>query len=173
MEIKTKRLTLTPLGMKYLESTHEYSSDRETTKYMLFLPNDTIEETVSFLKDVDEQWNKEQPEYYEFAILLNGRHIGAVGIYLDEKRVTGEFGWIIHKDFWKQGFTTEAAEALLEYSINVLGIHHFIAHCDSENIASSRVMEKLGMKKTDCYGGRKNKSSDEERMECLYELKVK
>lgn len=173
MEIKTKRLTLTPLGMKYLQSTYAYSSDREATKYMLFLPDETMEETADFLKEVDKQWSKEEPEYYEFAILLGDRHIGAVGIYPDEKRVTGEFGWIIHKDYWGQGFASEAAAAILEYSVNALGIHHFIAHCDSENTASARVMEKLGMQRKDCYGGRKNKASDEERMECLYECKVK
>lgn len=172
MEIKTNRLILCPLGIRYLESTHEYASDREATKYMMFLPNDTMEETEDFLKNADAEWNKQSPEFYEFAVLLNHRHIGAVSLYLDERRTTGEFGWILHRDFWRQGITTEAVEALLDYSVNVLGIRHFIAHCDSENIASYKVMEKLGMVKTGCNGGRKNKSSDEERNEYLYELQI-
>lgn len=54
-----------------------------------------------------------------------------------------------------------------------LGITKFIAHCDSENIASSSVMEKLGMVKVDEYGGRYNKQSPEERRECLYEMVLK
>ena len=172
MEIKTRRLILSPLGMKYLESTHEYASDRDATKYMMFLPNDTVEETAEFLQDAEAEWNKQNPEYYEFAVLLNHRHIGAVSLYLDESRTTGEFGWILHRDYWRQGITTEAVEALLDYSVNTLGIHHFIAHCDSENVASYKVMEKLGMVQTGCSGGRKNKSSDEERNEYLYELNV-
>lgn len=172
MEIETRRLILSPLGMKYLESTHEYASDRDATKYMMFLPNDTVEETAEFLRDADAEWNKQNPEYYEFAVLMDNRHIGAVSLYLDESRTTGEFGWILHRDYWRQGITTEAVKALLDYSVNTLGIHHFIAHCDSENIASYKVMEKLGMVRTGCSGGRKNKSSDEERNEYLYELNV-
>ncbi len=39
----------------------------------------------------------------------------------------------------------------------------FIAHCDSENIGSYKVMEKLGMSFVSCSEGRKNKASDEER----------
>lgn len=172
MEIKTNRLILCPLGIKYLESTHEYASDRDATKYMMFLPNDTVEETAEFLKNADAEWSKQYPEYYEFAVLLNNRHIGAVSLYLDESRTTAEFGWIIHRDYWRQGITTEAMKALLDYSVNVLNIYHFIAHCDSENIASYKVMEKLGMVRTECNSGRKNKSSDEERKEYLYELKI-
>lgn len=31
LTIKTERLTLKPLGMKYLETVHEYASDLENT----------------------------------------------------------------------------------------------------------------------------------------------
>lgn len=172
-EIKTKRLILSPMGIKYLQSTHDYASDIETTKYMINLPNDTIEETVEYLKAAQAEWNKAEPEFYEFAILLNHKHIGAVSLYLNQNRTTGEFGWLIHKDYWKQGIATEAAKALLEYSASVLGVHHFIAYCDSENTGSYRVMEKIGMHRVKCYGGRKNKLSNEERKECLYEIIIK
>lgn len=172
MEIKTSRFLLRPLGMKYLESTHEYSSDREATKYMVYLPNDTVEETIDFLKCVDIEWSKDKPEFYEFAILFHEKHIGAISLYLDESRTTGELGWIIHRDYWKRGIATEAAKALLTYSEDVLGVHHFIAHCDSENVASYRVMEKLGMMRVQCNEGRKNKSSEELRKEYLYELNI-
>lgn len=56
LTIKTERLTLKPLGMKYLETVHEYASDLENTKYMLFLPNESIEETKEFLQMADKEW---------------------------------------------------------------------------------------------------------------------
>lgn len=40
--IITERLELKPMCMDYLESTHEYASDSENTRYMTFLPNDNI-----------------------------------------------------------------------------------------------------------------------------------
>ena len=172
MEIRTERLLLEPLGIKYLNTVHEYASDLETTKFMMWLPNDTIEETADFLKKSDAEWAKALPSYYEFAVIFEGRQVGAVSIYLDEKRTTGEFGWILNKAYWNKGIATEAAKALFEFATNELGLKCVQAHCDSENIASSKVMEKLGMKRISCEGGRKNKSSDEERYEFLYELKV-
>ena len=172
IELKTERLLLTPYGMKYLETAYEYTSDIENTKYMMFLPNDTIEEAIEYLTKVDEEWKKDKPALYEFAIIYEGQHIGAIGIDINEERNQAELGWSLNKKFWRKGITSEAATAIVDFAVNKLGIRHFIAHCDSENVASYKLMEKLGMKLTDSYGGRKNKSSDEERIELLYEMYV-
>lgn len=172
MKLRTKRLTICPLGLAHLQSTHEYASDAENTRYMVYLPNETVEETAEFLARAEEEWVKEEPKFYECAILYEDKHIGAISLYPDENRTTAEFGWILHKDYWGRGIATEAAEALLAYAAENMGIHHFIAHCDSENVGSYRVMENLGMHRTACYGGRKNKSSAEERLELLYEIRV-
>lgn len=171
IEIRTDRLTIVPIGMDFFNSTHAYASDLETTRYMMFLPNYTEDETSEFLRASEEEWAKEYPEYYEFAVLLGDKHIGAVSLYRDEEdKNTGELGWIIHKDHQHKGYAYEAAKALMEYAAGKLGIRHIIAHCDTENLPSYRLMEKLGMKRTDEYGGRKNKCSDEERREYLYEV---
>ena len=49
MQITTTRLTLRPLTMDCLEATHAYASDREATRLMCFLPNDSIGETEAFI----------------------------------------------------------------------------------------------------------------------------
>ena len=169
--INTKRLILKPLGMKYLQTVHEYASDKENTKYMVHLPNKDIEETKSFLKKADIEWMSETPSFYEFAVIYDDQQIGAVSIYLKDP-ISGELGWIINKKYWKQGFAYEAAAALLDYSVKELKIKHFIAHCDAENTASYRIMEKLGMSQTNTCKGRKNRASDEERTEYMYELDI-
>lgn len=169
--IKTERLLLEPLGSRHLQTVHQYVSDYENTKYMVHLPNNSIEETAAFLQGVEEEWMSDAPSFYEFAVIYKGKQIGAVSIYLN-KDMSGELGWIISKEYWGQGIAYEAAKVLLEHAVKHLQIKHFIAHCDSENIASYKIMEKLGMVRTGVYGGRKNKSSDEERLEYQYELSV-
>lgn len=67
MELKTERLCLKPLGMQYLESVHEYASDIENTKYMMHLPNETIQEITDFLQNTENEWKKAGPGFYEFA----------------------------------------------------------------------------------------------------------
>lgn len=169
--INTKRLILEPLGTKHLKTVHAYASDIENTRYMVHLPNKSIEETMEFLQKADREWMSDTPSFYEFAILYKDQQIGAVSIYLNEN-LSGELGWIINKEYWKQGIAYEASKALLDYAIKELKIKHFIAHCDAENIASYKIMEKLGMSRTSTHGGRKNKASDEERMEYQYELYI-
>jgi [ribosomal protein S5]-alanine N-acetyltransferase len=56
-----------------------------------------------------------------------------------------EIGWVFHPQHHGQGFATEAAMALFQYGFETLDLHRIIATCQPENIASWRVMEKLGM----------------------------
>lgn len=170
MEIQTERLVLRPLGLSYLNSTNEYSTDIENTKFMVYLPNDGLEETREFLVAVEEEWKKDKPEFWEFAVLLDGVHIGAVSLYFNEPNTCGELGWIISKEYWGRGYAYEASKAMVEACIEKMNIRKFIAHCDSENLPSAGVMRKLGMQLVDQYGGRKNRSSDEVREECKFEL---
>ena len=84
MQIKTQRLTLEPLGTKFLVSTHAYASDPELTRLMVFLPTDDLAETERYLKKCEAEAAKERPQFYETAVLLDGRHIGSVSAYLEE-----------------------------------------------------------------------------------------
>ena len=120
MTIETERLVLRPLTLSDLGTAHEYSVDAEHTKYMIFLPNDTVQETEYFLQKAVFEWAKELPQFYEFAITLGGRHIGTVSISLSEDRQTGELGWIINKKYQGNGYVTEAAGAVLDFSVNTL-----------------------------------------------------
>lgn len=172
MNIQTKRLLLVPLGPQYLVSTHKYASDLDNTKYMVHLPNTDIHETEKFLARVQVEWEKRNPAFYEFAILLNNEHIGAVSIYIDYDNMEGELGWILSKQYWGNGYAVEAAREIINVSVRELNIRKFIAHCDSENISSYRVMEKLGMKLCSKTHGRRNKNSNEDREELMYSLEI-
>ena len=56
MMLKTDRLEIVPLDIKYLSEVHSYSSDIENTRNMLFLPNKTMVETEKFILDAMKQW---------------------------------------------------------------------------------------------------------------------
>ena len=169
MRIKTERLTLRPLCMADLEATHAYASDLENTRYMVFLPNETREETERFIREAEAQWRSDAPERLEFAILREGGQIGGMTLFfLGES--AAELGWILDKRHWGQGYALEAARGLIESARGQWGIRRFIAQCDSENEASWRLMERLGMRRVGCEGGRKNRSTNEERQELTYEI---
>lgn len=55
-----------------------------------------------------------------------------------------ELGYWIGKDYWGQGFATEAADALMRYGFAKCGIKRFVCKHLSDNAASARVIAKLG-----------------------------
>ena len=171
-KISTDRLTIVPLQMEYAKSLHAYISDVENARMMLFLPHDSWEETVEFVRKAELEWRKPRPEYYEFIVLFDGQNVGSVSVYMEDDFQTGELGYIIDKRYWHQGIATESMRALVDYSTEQLGLRHFTAHCDAENLGSRHVMEKLGMKLTIDNGVRKNRASDEEKTEYQYDLWV-
>ena len=141
--LKTSRLTLRPLSTNDLSTTHKYATNLDVSKYMIYLPNHSVHETLGFLQWCEEEWSKDSPNDYEFAMCLNGKHIGAISL----SHVDGtsyELGWVLHKHYQGKGYATEAARELVRFAKS-LGAQKLIAHCDTRNVASRRVMEKLGM----------------------------
>ena len=60
---------------------------------------------------------------------------------------TYEIGWVLHPDYHRRGYASEAALALLRYGFTALNLHRIIATCQPENPASYGVMEKIGMRR--------------------------
>ncbi len=147
MELHTARLTLRPIGAGDLKSTHKYSTDLDVTKYMLFLPNKTEAETLSFLMFAEGEWAKDKPDDFEFAICLYGVHIGGISLVKVDNFIY-EIGWILDKAYHGNGYCTEAAKEVVRFA-KTIGAIKIIAQCDSRNYSSYHVMEKLGMTRTE------------------------
>ena len=171
IELKTPRLLLRPLGLQDIRTTHLYASDVENTKYMLFLPNHSLEETRIFLSHVEEEWKKDVPSVYEFAIVYQQEHIGAISLGIVDFKMA-EIGWILRKGYWNKGYITEAAEAIKQFAKSHLHLTTLIAHCDSQNMASQRVMEKINMVRLNQTSFRKNKLFSLPSIEWTYQLSL-
>lgn len=171
MEIRTERLLLRPITMDDLMSTHAYVSDDENTRYMMFLPSESLEETAQGIAESVADWQSDAPSRLEFAIVLGGVHIGGMTAFFQDDRTEAELGWVIHRDHWSRGYTTEAARALMEAVRERYGVRRIFACCDSENQASFRVMEKLGMRQISALPGRRNRGMEGERIEVICEVR--
>ena len=152
-ELKTERLLLRPLGPSDFDAVRAYAADPLLTRYMIFYPHETREETAAFLADAAAQWESERPSALEFAVLLEGELIGCVSLYLEEEIPgEGELGWIFRSGFHGQGYACEAAKAVAAFAGRTLGLSCLSAHCDARNEPSRRLMERLGMRLF-CAGG--------------------
>jgi len=149
LALRTKRLLLRDFREEDWESVHVYASDPEVVKYMPWGPN-TEEATKDFVKQAM-KWEEERPRMHiELAVILKADDslIGGCGLNLSSSQNReGSIGYCFNRIYWHAGLATEAAETLVLYGFEQLGLHRIWATCDPDNGASARVLEKVGMKR--------------------------
>jgi RimJ/RimL family protein N-acetyltransferase len=86
-----------------------------------------------------------------FAVELksSGKMIGHIYFehIIPKEYMTWELGYIFNPIFQKKGYCTEAAAKLVEFAFKEFHAHRITAYCNPDNIASWKVLEKIGMKK--------------------------
>ncbi len=89
----------------------------------------------------------------------SGTLIGDCGIGLLEVADVTEhdLGYIIHHPYWDHGYATEIAGVVKEYAITELGVPRLVANMPTDNIASRRVAEKIGMRLEKIFNNRRNR----------------
>lgn len=112
---------------------------------MMYLPNETREQTEKFVSYAISEWNKENPTDREYVIVYEGKVIGGINLECISTSNVYEIGWTVHKEFRNKGIATESAKLVIEYAFSIMSANKVIAHCDSCNIASENVMKKIGM----------------------------
>ena len=92
--------------------------------------------------------NFEQHGYGLWLVLARdtGCLVGFAGLLRSEGD-TPNLIYGIHPDFWGEGYATEAARAVLSYALEKLALPKVKADVDEPNVASVRVLEKLGMRR--------------------------
>ena len=146
--IETERLILREFKDGDWASVHEYASDPEVVRFMDWGPN-TEEETRNFIKRAISHQNEKPRRNFTLAIILKSENklIGSCGIVVsDPDNRQGYIGYCLNRNFWGQGYATETARALLKFGFEKLNLHRIFATCDPKNVASARVLEKIGMK---------------------------
>lgn len=70
--------------------------------------------------------------------------IGSCGFRWDKEANAAVVGYEIASQFWKQGIMSEALHAILQYEFESRAVQFVIAEIMLENVASRRLLEKLG-----------------------------
>jgi ribosomal-protein-alanine N-acetyltransferase len=86
---------------------------------------------------------------YIMAIDLNGSLVGAVGIHQqdDVMKNNAELGYWIAEQYWNKGIITNAVREMIEWAFQNLSINRVFARPYGSNLASQRVLDKLGFVK--------------------------
>lgn len=142
--ILTPRLRLRPPTMEDAGSIFaRYGQDVEVCRYMSWKPHRTIDDTLCFLRRIVDDNAAGRSSGYLIFSRETDELLGSIGGAIVDHRV--QFGYLLARDVWGNGFATEAALAFVETAFTHLAILRIQAYCDIENRASANVLEKAGL----------------------------
>lgn len=146
---RTERLVLRLPTPDDAKPTWEYRSRDEVARWMGAHDHDLEEYTQAFL---------DERRHRMIVIERDGEVIGDLMLKMEDgwaqlevadqaRAVQAEIGWALHPDHQGHGYAAEAIRELLRICFAEAGLRRVIALCFTDNVASWRLMEKLGMRR--------------------------
>ncbi|MDR2832213.1 MAG: GNAT family N-acetyltransferase [Streptococcaceae bacterium] len=136
--LETKKLYLRPIKMEDELDLFEMTSSPLINQYVL-LPQKDLKEYIAKIMY--------QPlGIYAIEEKLSKKMVGMIEFH-NLKNKQAEVIYFIHQSFWGKGYASESLEKIIEVGFQELRLKKIIAEHDRENVASGKVMEKVGMVK--------------------------
>jgi RimJ/RimL family protein N-acetyltransferase len=118
-----------------------YRSDPDVARYQSWEPPVSPDlAAVLAIGDPD------TPGWFQYAIERTTDHalLGDIGVHLHDNRMQAEIGFTLAPEHQGQGYASEAVRAVLRHLFRVRGLHKVSAECDARNVASARLLERVG-----------------------------
>ncbi|MFI5893450.1 GNAT family N-acetyltransferase [Actinoplanes sp. NPDC051513] len=149
MEMRTERLVLRPVRDEDVDRILEYRNQPDVKRWLLRTEVDAA--------SLRERWRlaATDPDDHSVGVTLDGLLIGTVMLEVRDgmgqpgmpSRTEAEIGYIFDPAHGGHGYATEAATAMMAYAFDRLGVRRITAGCYADNLASVRILEKLGMRR--------------------------
>jgi len=143
---ETERLILRPFDDGDATALHRILNQEKILQYFPDPGSPTLERARRFVDHQIEQWRHVGYGWWAVEEKESGKLLGWNGLqYLPETEET-EIGFLIDKDYWGRGLTTEAGRFALRFGFEGLNLQEIVALAHPENGGSQRVIEKLGLR---------------------------
>ncbi len=149
LPVETRRLVIRELAEDDLDALHAWRKHPAYRRH-LPMPRQTRAEVEAELEAI----LRDQIDHRRLRYLLgvvekaSGEVMGEAILKLAPalRHRQAEIGWAVAESAKGKGYATEIGKALLEAAFGQFRLHRVFAMCSTENTASRRVMEKLGMR---------------------------
>lgn len=148
--IDTERLRLRAFEPADLDVVAAMQADPEVVRFLEWGPRTKDEAAESLRKKIAATAIRGEGDVLSLAVTLphSGELVGDVVLaFVSGTHLRGEIGFVVRPDHGGRGYTTEAARVLLRIAFVELELHKVMGHVESRNLASARVLEKLGMRR--------------------------
>ncbi len=144
--LETERLILRPQTMEDVDDIVKLAGDIAIIKTTLNIPYPyEKEDAIAWLSTLKESWEKQESLNLAITQKKDNAYTGGIGLNLYLRHDKAALGYWVAKPYWGKGYATEAAHALIQFGFTELNLNRIEADYFSNNPASGRVMQKLGM----------------------------
>jgi RimJ/RimL family protein N-acetyltransferase len=147
MLFETTRLRLRRFQPEDAPALAAYRSDPAVARYQGWSAPVTPQYAAALVREFA-SGDPGQPGWFQYAVELTaeGCLVGDVGVCLHENRMQAELGFTLAAERQGHGYATEAVRAVLGDLFERRGLHRVSAECDARNLASARLLERLGFR---------------------------
>lgn len=142
MKIESDRLIIRSFRLDDIPDYHRIVSDPRVTRFLRNSSPHSYEEAEQYVQKTIEEERRTGIARYAVERKDEGKLIGFCGFADIDEQI--DFGWRYESACWGRGYGTEAALAVLNYGVSVLRLKRIVAGTAVENVASLRIIEKLG-----------------------------
>ncbi len=148
MQIETERLVLREFGEEDWRAVLEYQRD---PLYLRYYPwEDRSEADARAFVDMFRVWQTEQPRRRFQLVIARREDGGLIGNCGIRRKPNNEWeadvGYELSPRYWGCGYATEAGRAMVDFGFRELGLRRISSWCIADNVASARVLERLGFR---------------------------
>lgn len=145
--IETERLMLRQLTIRDAAVLWQYWSHPEVTEYLTLEPFKEVEEAISMIELLLSLPASNQGIRWAITNKQTGAVLGTCGFHnFKPEHARVEIGYELGRDYWHQGFMTEALTAILHYGFNSSKYNRIEAFVNVGNSKSTGTLEKMGFK---------------------------
>ena len=146
--LETERLILRRLVIEDAQSFFDTSmSDERVTDNLIKGAHKSISESVERVTNIVNEYEDQEFCYWGIELKATGELIGAIDFYhFDFPTENCEVGFTLGYEWWNQGYGTEALKAVMDFGFSHMNIHKIAAAHNTDNPASGKIMQKVGMK---------------------------
>ncbi len=144
--LETERTILRQLTMNDAEAIFNYASREEVARFVTWEAHETLDDSKNFIHYALERYANYLFAPWGIVLKENNELIGTADFVSWEKRHrTAEIGYVLSSDYWGQGLMPEVAKKIVAFGFEKMNLVRIQALCLEENVASEKVMQKIGM----------------------------
>ena len=148
--IETERFLLREMEEQDVQGIFELDSDPEVHQYLGNQPIKSLQEAEAIIQYVRKQYEDHGIGRWAVIEKATNEFVGWSGLkYEKEVRKDMHYydiGYRLKRKFWGRGIATETAREALTYGFQVMKLPEIYGGAHVENIASNRVLQKVGLK---------------------------